>query len=175
MLRNNLITSAILGLALILTGSAFGQGKGQAKDKMRRGEAQDGSGTDNANKQPGAATANPIGLAGPPPLGTQKRNRKVVNLGDTATHEVGHKGKRTAPQFRSNPTGEGATQRFRNAKFPNAAKYDGIDEESNDTSRKKPNAAGHTQNLLPYMEQDSVYKNSHPKLPTSGRRAKPVK
>ena len=39
-----------------------------------------------------------------------------------------------------------------------AAKYDGIDGESNDARTKNPNQRRQTQNLLPYIEQDNIYK-----------------
>ncbi len=110
---------------------------------------------------------------------TRAPQQKPMNLGDTATHEVGHKGKRRNGQFRPNPTGDGTTQHFRTQKT-NAAKYDGIDGESNDARTKSPNSgvspagiAGatevaakdirkqsnkrrKTQNLLPYMEQSNL-------------------
>jgi hypothetical protein len=103
---------------------------------------------------------------------------KVRNLGDTGTHEVGHKGKRRNAQFRPNPAGDGTTEHFSNQ--PNAAKYDGIDGESNDARTKHPNSGAapagiaaatevaakdirkqsnkrrKTQNLLPYMEQSNL-------------------
>jgi len=54
---------------------------------------------------------NPFGLGGTVTAGV--KNRQPRNLGDTATHEVGHKGKRRNGQFRPNPTGDGTTQQFR--------------------------------------------------------------
>ncbi|HEX4951621.1 MAG TPA: hypothetical protein VFZ34_33495, partial [Blastocatellia bacterium] len=58
-------------------------------------QAEDGSGTDNANWQRGRrpnAVGNPFGLGGTVTAGA--KNQQGYNLGDTATHEVGHKGKR---------------------------------------------------------------------------------
>ncbi|MBL8205767.1 MAG: hypothetical protein JNM09_16150 [Blastocatellia bacterium] len=67
---------------------------------------------------------NPFGLGGTVTAGVKNRQpatfRKridkatpVANLGDTGTHEVGHKGNRRNGQFRPNPTGDGTTQQFR--------------------------------------------------------------
>lgn len=67
---------------------------------------------------------NPFGLGGTVTAGVKNRQpatfRKridkgapVANLGDTGTHEVGHKGKRRNGQFRPNPSGDGTTQHFR--------------------------------------------------------------
>ena len=87
-----------------------------------------------------------------------RQSKPVTNLGDTATHEVGHKGKRRKPQ----PTTpsylkiEGIDGESIKGKQPNSAKYDGIDGESNDARTKRPNRRRKTQNLLPYMEQNNL-------------------
>ena len=57
-----------------------------------------------------------VGLKNRQPMNMRKRIDKatpVANLGDTATHEVGHNGNRRNGQFRPNPTGDGTTQQFR--------------------------------------------------------------
>ncbi|MFN7931445.1 MAG: hypothetical protein U0Y68_26655 [Blastocatellia bacterium] len=89
-------------------------------------EPQDGSGTDNANRRRPNAIGNPFGLGGTVTAGV--KNRQSANLGDTATHEVGHKGK-----SRRGAIGEGAS-----------------DVNARHAQPRKP------QNLLPYMEQSNV-------------------
>lgn len=103
-------------------------------------EAQDGSGTDNANRQRGRrpnAIGNPFGLGGTVTAGV--KNRQSANLGDTATHEVGHKGTRRNPQFRPPPAGDGTTEHFRQNSKPQTAQYNpkevGIDK-SKDANRQ---------------------------------------
>ena len=61
---------------------------------------------------------NPIGFGGSVTAGV-----KEANLGDTATHEVGHKGKRRNQQFRANNAGDGTTQQFRTRANPVTAQY----------------------------------------------------
>lgn len=107
-------------------------------------------------------------------LGQEKRRPKPTNLGDTATHEVGHKGnRRKAPkQFRPNPSGDGTTQHF----FRPNPTGDGTTEQirkapNSNAKQKNPNQPGKTRNLLPYIEQDNVYK-AKPRKPNANRRAK---
>jgi hypothetical protein len=88
---------AIAMMTLVLIGTAWGQ-------ERRRAPRQIG---------------NPIGLGGTVTAGV--KNRKPMNLGDTGTHEVGHKGQRR------------------------------------------------TQNLLPYIEQDNVYKTKQRQNPWRNR------
>lgn len=61
--------------------------------------------------QPSRRVAGSTAMGGGSGVGV--KNRKPVNLGDTGTHEVGHKGKRRNAQFRPNPAGDGSTEHFR--------------------------------------------------------------
>lgn len=72
---------AILGLMLMFSGNAFGQGKG--------------------NRRAVGKTSHPTNRGGS--VSTNRtRAPKTANLGDTGTHEVGHRGKRRI----QSPTGQ---------------------------------------------------------------------
>lgn len=186
-MKKTAIAIATMSLLLTLVVTASGQ------DRRRRAPQQVG---------------NPIGLGGTVTAGV--KNRKPMNLGDTGTHEVGHKGNRRptpkgysfgasnptvvnnqstgknsqnnrtrAPQPKSLKLGDIKGEVI-NSQQPNAAKYDGIDGESNAARTKSPNSGASpagiagatevaakdirkqsnkrrkTQNLLPYMEQSNL-------------------
>jgi hypothetical protein len=96
-MKKTTIAIATLSLILTLAATAFGQPRRRAPQQV----------------------GNPVGLGGTVTAGV--KNRKPMNLGDTGTHEVGHKGQRR------------------------------------------------TQNLLPYIEQDNVYKTKQRQNPRRNR------
>lgn len=164
--------------------------------------------------QPARRIAGSTAMGGGSGVGV--KNRQSANLGDTATHEVGHKGKRRNGQSHPNPTGDGTTQHFRkngisgqnnrtrapqqnttndssfmklgdikgeviNSQPPNTSAKErtetvdkneyrttspangkrrpaGFVSPSSDPHGKNPTARRKTQNLLPFIEHDNIYK-----------------
>ena len=79
---------AIAMMTLIWMGTAVAQPARRIAGSTAMGG---GSGVGVRNRQP-QRIGNPIGLGGTVTAGV--KNRQPKNLGDTATHEVGHKGRR---------------------------------------------------------------------------------
>ncbi len=173
-MKKTATTIAIMTLILIST--AYGQERRRPTRQIGNPFGLGGTVSAGINQTPNqvqrAKRKSPTSTGDQPEM--QITNSQKQSLGDTATHEVGHKGKRRNGQVRPNPTGDGTTQHFRksgtsgqnnrsrtpqqdttnqpsfiklgdikgeaiNSQQPNAAKYDGIDGESNDARTKKPN------------------------------------
>lgn len=129
-MKKTATTIATLSLLLILIATAVGQDRHRAPqpkgmNKADLTEQLSIRSNRQRNRRP-AAISNPIGMGGTVTAGL--KNQQGHNLGDTGTHEVGHKGKR-----RSGAIGEGASEVNARQQQP----------------RK-------TQNLLPYMEQSNL-------------------
>jgi hypothetical protein len=118
--------TAIAMMTLVLIGTAWGQ-------ERRRAPRQIG---------------NPIGLGGTVTAGV--KNRKPMNLGDTATHEVVAKGKHKTMNLGDTGTHE--------------IGHKGKRQPMNlgDTATHEVVAQGkrRTQNLMPYVKQDNVHKTT---------------
>ncbi len=129
-MKKTAITTAIM--TLILIGTALAQPARKIKGSTAMGG---GSGVGIRNRPP-QRIGNPIGLDGNI---AGVRKRQGYNLGDTATHEVGHKGKRRNPQFQANSVGDGTTEHFRKSANSATAQYNpkeiGIDKARNITPR----------------------------------------
>ncbi len=106
---------AIMGLMLMFSGKAFGQGKGNRRvaGKMSHPTNRGGSVSTNRNRAP-----------------------KPANLGDTGTHEVGHRGKRRiqspAGQITPQTSGQGTHR-----KQAGRAKNQDIEVENDETHRSR--------------------------------------
>jgi hypothetical protein len=114
-MKKTTITIATLSLILTLIATAVGQDRRRAPQPkgMNKADLTEQLSIQ-SNRQRGRrpnAVGNPFGLGGTVTAGV--KNRQAANLGDTATHEVGHKGNRRNVQAHPIPSGDGTTNHFR--------------------------------------------------------------
>lgn len=162
-MKKTTITIATLSLILTLAATAFGQPRRRAPQQVGNPFGLGGTVT------AGVKNRKPMNLGdtGTHEVGHVKGNRRptpkgwsfgasnptVVNNQSTGKNLQNNRTR--APQPKSLKLGDIKGEVI-NSQQPNAAKYDGIDGESNNARTNKLNGQRKTRNLLPYMEQSNL-------------------